>query len=340
MELASAAALIDRAFLYLAFRTKSAAANAERELFAEHRHEATQLYREADLFVAPPPARFRERGVRKLRGGRVVDVSWRSTYQPLHAQYASLLAAVPNNNVVRARWFRHDRPAPALICLHGWAGGYLRIEELIFRASAFYRAGYDVILPVLPFHAARAGSIGRPIFPGADAVRANEGLAQLVSDVRALIFAVRERGAQRVAVAGASLGGFSTALLATVEPTLHAAIPILPFGSLPEMVWHLGDGTEPRRRQEAQGVGVQDFAAAFEQVTPLARRPVVRREKILFIAGEHDRVVPLAHTRRLRDHFAASLGGDIPLLTFSGTHLWHTERAKIFAAMTRVLAAA
>ena len=331
-------ALADRAFLRLAFRRGSASSQAARDLFAHDRAEVARLYADAEadgrLYAPPRPARWIEEPQSGLPDGEVVDLRWPSAWRPLHRRYHELQERVPRNLVVHARWYRHHRPAHAVVCLHGYAGGLFPLEALVFRAGWLYRRGFDVVLANLPFHGRRAPlRPGLPLFPSADPALANEGCAQMASDLRALVFALTARGAPRVSVCGVSLGGFAAALLATVEPTLDTVVAMMPFGSLPEQLWHFGEGTEARRRAEAARRGVDDFAAPFRAVTPLLRQPLVRREKILLVAGAHDRVVPPAATEKLRAHFASSLGGPVALHTFAGAHLVPGPRGRIFEAV-------
>jgi pimeloyl-ACP methyl ester carboxylesterase len=198
---------------------------------------------------------------------------------------------------------------------------------LAFRARRLYAQGFDVVLVNLPFHARRAppGRV-RPMFPSTDPVRANEGFAQAVMDVRALVATLLARGAPAVGVTGMSLGGYTSALLATVEARLAFVVPIIPFSSLPRLMWEHGEGTAARARAEAVGITLDHFAPAFAATDPLARAPVVDPPRILIIAGERDRVTPSHHARRLHEHFAGSR-----FLTFPGSHLVHAGLDEVFA---------
>jgi len=336
--LGAAGANLDRAFVRLAFQSRSAVAQGTQEAHVDGLDAAAALYprldREGRLFAAPPAAVLSERAARPLPGGAVVDVDWPSGWLPLHPAYAALQARHPQNAIARARWFRHDRPAAALVCLHGWGAGRFAFEELCFDAGRFYRLGLDVVLATMPFHAQRGPRWSlRPVFPGAEPVRANEGFAQAARDLRGLFGALRARGAPGVALTGISMGGFTTALLATVEPELEAVVPMLPFGSLPALIWEHGQVTAAMASAAASGVDQARFAAAFAAITPLARTLRVARERVLLIAGRHDRVTHPDHARRLAEHFGA------PLEFFGGSHLLQLDRGAALSALARFLRA-
>src|SRR5258708_6261513 len=71
-----------------------------------------------------------------------------------------------------------------------------------------------------------------PPFPGNDPRFGNEGFRQAVADLRVLMTLLRERGAPSVGIMGMSLGGYASALLATVQRDLAFAVPMIPLASL------------------------------------------------------------------------------------------------------------
>ncbi len=322
---------VDRAFVRLAFRSRRASERGHTETSAERLDEAARFYpaaaAEGRLFSAPPPAHWVERPVRRIPGGEVVDVAWPSSYRPLHPGYVEFAVRIPPNAIAVARWVRHPRPSPTVVFLHGWGGGYFGILEREELTRRLFQQGADVFFPALPFHGRRAlARFERPTFPSTDPMRTNEGFAQAVSDLRALIAALRSRGAPAVAVMGRSLGGFTTALLATVEAQLDAVVPVIPFGSIAELMWEQGEGTSARQRAAEAGVTFERFAAAFDATTPILRKPAIPGDRMLIVAGERDRVTPIRHARKLRDHFSRETGIDVPIETFPGGHLVQAGR--------------
>ncbi len=328
---------LDALFVRATFRSPTAGRRAARASLASRIEAARRLYPEAArdgrLFPAPPAAVLTQRPVRDLPEGEVVDLTWPSVWRSLEPSHATLLGRCPENAICHGRWFRHWRPAPTLIALHGWGAGHYAIEEVAMRARWLYRQGLDVVLVNLPFHARRLPR-GRwtPMFPSTNPIRANEGFAQATSDLRALVRALRDRGAPSVGVAGMSLGGFTSALLATVEPTLDFAVPMIAFPSVAELMWDHAFGTEALARAAEAGLARDAFIDAFAPTSPEARPPAIASDRVLVIAGQRDRVTPLRYSERLAAHF-----GGAHLAVFPGSHLVQHGRAAAFDTLVAFL---
>jgi len=282
------------------------------------------------FFAPPPPARIAERPVRRLPGGEVVDLTWESGGGPHDAVGREAYLQFEENRIAHARLLRHATPAPTIVCLHGYRAGVHRFEEVAWRARWLYSAlGLDVALVTLPFHALRAPR-GRfnPVFPSMRTDRTVEGFGQAVWDVRALIAWLRGRGAPRLGIAGMSLGGYTAALLATIEPRLDWVILFIPLADLTDVaVEH-----EALRGESIPEPVRVAGKSALRLVRPLARAPVVPGNRMLVIAAEGDRITATGtHADRLAAHFAA------PLVTFPGGHLLQFGRREGLRAMESLI---
>jgi pimeloyl-ACP methyl ester carboxylesterase len=215
-----------------------------------------------------------------------------------------------------------------VVLVHGYMAGQWRVEERAWPIAWMLRRGLDVAIVVLPFHALR-GRPGRaaPPFPGADPRFTNEGFLQAMADVRALIGFLRARGAPQVGAMGMSLGGYATALLATVEPELGFAVPIIPLASIADFARDQGrlGTTEQARLQHAA------LEAANAVVSPLARAPLVAKERLLVIGADADAITPIAHAERIASHWGA------PLVRIPGGHLLQFGRGDAFRAVGKML---
>lgn len=261
----------------------------------------------------------------------VVDASWPSTFEPYLADVAEKYVAHVENRTARARLFLGERGAPkrpAVIALHGYMGGHWMLEEAQWPIAWLTKRGLDVALPLLPFHALRSGPRrGAPPFPSADPRLTNEGFRQAVSDIVALARFLRERGAPHVGVMGMSLGGYTSALLATVSSDLDFVMPMIPLASVADFA----------REQGRLGVGEQADAQheALERanwvVSPLARPLLLPKARALVVAAEHDRITPSNHARRIASHF------DCNLVTIPGGHLVQLGRAEAFRGLATLL---
>ena len=341
--LGSTASTVDRAFvLALEMRDRKSRARADAlshdERIAilgsiEATYGAPELLSNRDAFFPPPPpVQPTERHVRALAElgsrGECVEHSWPSAFTPFDPRAGeSYLAHVPNRTA-HARIYGAGGGRPAVIVVHGYMGGQWGIEERAWPIRQMNRWGLDVAVFVLPFHGVRARvGGGAPPFPGGDPRRTNEGFRQIVADLRSLAGILRARGAPSVGMMGMSLGGYSTALMATCEPRLAFAVPLIPLASVADFA----------RTQGRLGTGANaDLQhAALERanaiVSPLARASLLPAERVLIVAAEDDRVTPLAHAERLAAHFGS------PLLRVHGGHLVQTWRSTAFRAVRAML---
>lgn len=284
-------------------------------------------------FYAKPPG-LGDHGhsrVRDLERGEVVDLSWASGWTCARDDQRARFNRWRENNTVHARWLRHrDRAAPTIVCIHGYRAGTFTFEERAFGAEWLYRLGLDVALFTLPFHALRAPAHrrGTPLFPTADVARTNEAFGQAVWDLRRLIQLMRERGAPHVGVMGMSLGGYTTALLATVESSLDFAVPYIPLSDLTDVVVE----HEALRGTVVPHELIEAGKQAMALVRPLARSPAIPSERVMVVAAEGDRITRTSHAKALAEHFGAEL------VTFPGAHLLQFGRREAFAAIAKFLA--
>lgn len=291
-----------------------------------HLHDLAQFYRQLGdgLFVTPPPASLSEiRRGRLSDGGEIVDLAWPSDYEPAFPPARTAYLAHRTNRRACARLFRHpsgDRPL--LLLWHGYQGGHFLVEERAFPVRALYRRGLDVALLTLPFHALR-GEGGAPAWPSLDVARTNEGFGQAVFDLRAL---VRRLEPPRVAVAGMSLGGYTTALLATLV-TVDFVCPMVPVAELAPLFWERWAGARERRRAQHEGLGFDLFAAAMAVHSPLLRAVKLAPQRMLVVSALDDRIAPSAQSAKLAEHFGCEE------LRVEGGHLLQLGRGQAFGAL-------
>jgi dienelactone hydrolase len=297
-------------------------------------YDVIQFYRGLGegLFAEPRAAEVQKEKRGKLPdGGEIVDLAWPSGYEPrlpaIRAHYLSYEA----NRRACARLFRHDARAPrnTIVLIHGYRSGAFFVEERAFPVRWLYGLGLDVVLFTLPFHALR-GNQRTPPWSSANPARSNEGFGQAIHDLRAL---VRWLAPPALAVAGMSLGGYTTALYATVEPVAFAC-PMIPVASFPDLYWHHGHGSPERARAEREGITLDLMQDAMAIHTPLLRAPKIAGERMLVVSAAGDRIAPPEHAERLAAHFGAEE------LRFAGGHVLQLGRGDAFRALARKLAAA
>jgi pimeloyl-ACP methyl ester carboxylesterase len=242
--------------------------------------------------------------------------------------------ASTHNRTAYARWFRHcDGPRPCAVVLHGYLGGFYPLEERLWPLRALFDGGMDVVFTVLPFHGPRRDrrrGLSPPAFPSSDPRFTIEGMRQLVFDHRGLFDYLRGRGTPAVGVMGTSLGGYSSALLATLDP-LAFAVFLIPLASIDLFALRHG---RMIGEQEQQRVQAQALARAQAVVSPLSRAPKVAPDRTIVIAGEADRVTGIEHSAMLAQHFGTGLE------TFAGGHLLQLGRSTPFQHVFGMLEAA
>jgi pimeloyl-ACP methyl ester carboxylesterase len=336
--LGSAAAAFD------VMATAAVTAHAARNGQAPERPHADRLhllrrleerFREApldDFFAAPSPIAPGERFVRKWGDGAVSDLSWHSRYEPLDPEVSERYLSARENGVAIARSFVRGQGRPAVILIHGYMAGPFAFEERIWPIARFDRAGFDVVLFTLPFHGARSrvGQGKVPEFPGADPRINVEGFRQAMFDLQNLVDFLLRRGHARVGAVGMSLGGYTAALLAGLEPRLDFVVPVIPLSSLGDFAREQGSLSQVPEEAAQQHALLESI---YRRVSPVSRPSRVPAERCLVVAAKADRVTPAAHARRLSVHLRA------PLHSFYGGHLLQLGRAEAFERIFELISA-
>ncbi len=113
---------------------------------------------------------------------------------------------------------------------------------------------------------------------------------------------MRAQGATQIGVYGLSLGGYSTALLASLEPGLACAIAGVPATDFARLSWKHGPQDSLRRAEEA-GIGLGETADLTKVVSPLVLAPQLPRERRYIFGGTADQLVPPDLVRDLWWHW-------------------------------------
>lgn len=338
--LGGAAAVVDRAATAAAYAGNKRARKKGRAEGLGHdarMHALEQLARaypveRSDYFRAPRPIEPAERVVRwSASGSRVVDLSWSSDYRVFEPGISERYERHAENRVAAARLFLGPEPRPIAVLIHGYMAGRYDVEQRLWPLEWLDRIGLDAALFVLPFHGVRSSPrrLGSPPpFPGSDPRMSNEGFRQTMGDLVDLTHWLLGREHRAVGAMGMSLGGYTTALAATVEPRLSFAVPIIPLASLADFAREQGRLGETAEQTELQHRALD---AVHRIVSPLHRRPLVPPERMLVVAARADRITPVGHARRIAHHFGA------PIESWHGGHLLQFGRSDGFRRIGRLL---
>lgn len=305
-------------------------------------YECAAEFADPELFFRRPPGgievrakKMRVGSLRRRRGERL-ELRFESPFVPVNPRLRPRWKRHRRNRTAHARYWRHlDGPRPTLIAVHGFGAEAYRLNEWFFELPTLFAMGYDVLLFVLPFHGARQAVTspfsGHGFFSGGICA-INEAFAQAVCDLRVLIdYLELERGVDRVGITGISLGGLTTALMASVEPRLYCAIPNVPVVSLADLVLEWEPiGSAVRAMLNGMRRPLSDVRQLLACACPLSYQPRVPRERLMIIGGVGDRLAPPKHARLLWDHW-----GRCRLHWFPGSHLIHLDKGDYVREMAR-----
>lgn len=288
-----------------------------------------------------PPSRLpvvQARWRRPVRGGLHSHLEFDTPYRPVHRIYASEYRRYDRLDTVHLFSWTHARPAPASILVtHGWGVGRKQIHEWEFGIDHLFRElGLDVYYYVMPFHWLRRPSKARfsgELHPSPNLMRTNEAFIQTAIELRTALRWIKSRSPGPLGMMGSSLGGYTTALLASIEDSLDFAIPVLPPASLSDLFWIEGQGDPVLRKVSEMGMTRERFAAAWALHCPLTYAPKVPWRARFIVAAEGDNLIKAEHTDALWEHW-----GRPRRYAFAGGHILQVFRTDYHREIGRFLA--
>ncbi|MEZ4320372.1 MAG: alpha/beta hydrolase [Myxococcota bacterium] len=270
--------------------------------------------------------------------GEAEELSFESPFEPLHPDLRGPWATKRSNRIARARYWRHRHgPRPTLVAVHGFAAEAYAVNEWFFNLPWLYGMGCDVLLVTLPFHGRRQSRLspfsGHGFF-SSGLGWTNEAFAQAVHDIRLFVrYLLDQRGVPAVGVTGVSLGGHTSALVASVEERVSFAIPNVPVASLVDLVLQWAPmGTAARALLKATGTTIPELRRLAAVSCPLTWDPVVPLQNRMIIGGVGDRLAPPKHSRLLWEHW-----DQCRIHWFPGSHLVHLDRGAYLWQVARFL---
>jgi len=322
-------------------------AHAIRHPGAERRNLAfyAELAAEHDVAKSfPPPTELPDVRSRPasllaewLANGTVDNIAFRSSFTALNPAMRKQWSAFTSNNIARAQHWRHDDgPRPTLCVIHGFMASSYLLNGLFFSLPWYYRSGYDVLLYTLPFHGRRAerfspyGGFGY-FAKGLSGFA--ESMAQAVHDFRSIVDYLRHTGVERVALTGISLGGYTSALLATVEDRLEAVIPNCPVVVPAKLFdeWFPANALV-KLGLRLSNINRDEFNAGLSYHCPLNYPPVIPTDRRMIITGLGDRLAPPDQSVMLWQHW-----DHCALHWFPGSHGLHVSQLDYLRRMTAFL---
>jgi pimeloyl-ACP methyl ester carboxylesterase len=256
---------------------------------------------------------------------RAFDWTWGSDYQPFVPAVRERYERTVENNVASVRLLAaaSGEKRPVAILIHGYMAGNYQVEARLWPVRRILRSGYDVAFFTQPFHGVRSNAArrGAPEFPSSDPRFSIEGFRQVIADLRNFVRWLLDDGHPEVGVMGMSLGGYTAALLATLQPNLAFCVPVIPLASLADFAREQG---ELSREPAAEAAEHALLERIYRVVSPVDRRPLIAPARTLVVAAKADRITPVAHARKLAAHLGA------PLVSWHGGHLLQLGRKDAF----------
>lgn len=268
-----------------------------------------------DQLLAPPTELPRIETVqrRALRRGRLEvgsqeHLSFATPYAPLDPEYAQEFSSYPEVARTHVWSWRHREPAVATILLtHGWGVGAWWMHRFEYDVPRlFHELGLDVYFYLAPFHERRTPGhvrLSGSLHPSSDLVRTNEAFIQTAIELRTIISLILERNPAPLGMMGSSLGGYTSALLASIDERLSFVIPVLPPGSMAHLLWDHAAGDGLRAQAEELGLTRELFHQFWALHSPLSYAPKVPWERRMIVTGLGDTLVTADHTRELWEHW-------------------------------------
>ena len=224
---------------------------------------------------------------------------------------------------------------PWLVCIHGYQMGWPLTDVGAFQ-RVWKRYDLNVLMPVLPLHGPRKmGRRSGDGFLDGDVMNSVHAEAQAMWDMRRLLSYLRgPLGVEKVGVFGLSLGGYNTALLASLDGDLACAIPGIPAVDFSRLMWRHG---APLELLSVEHSGMEQTIAddVLKVVSPLALEPRVPKEHRAIFAGTADRLVPPDQVADLWRHW------DEPRIHwYQGAHMTFGLDPKVQALIRETLAGA
>lgn len=209
------------------------------------------------------------------------------------------------NRTAHARLLEHPgETRPWLVCVPGYRMGQTTVDFAGLHSRWLHRSlGLNVAIPILPFHGPRAhGRRGGDGFLTGDFMDTIHAQAQAVWDTRRLIRWLRLRGAPRIGVYGVSLGGYTTALIASLESDLRCAIAGIPAADFVRLITaHVPGFLLAGARR--LGFALDEIERLLRVISPLALTPRVPHRHRYLYAGLADGLASPDHARDLWLHW-------------------------------------
>lgn len=291
----------------IASRTELDAARDETDIAFSLFADRGWLANPASFHQAPPAAEAVELSPLRLNEFALERLTFASGYDPDAAMPGrDRWLAYQENRTAHAHILRHgDGARRWVVCIHGAGmGADPKMDFNAFHVDKLHhRFGLNVALFILPVHGPRSPSkpSGAKFF-GASALDFIHAQAQAIWDLRRLIGWIRRQGGTEVGIFGISLGGYTSALLSSVERDLSFVIACVPTSDMASLSDDLASMLE-RRSRAAACIDAEKVRALYSVVSPLSLPSRVEKSRRLIYAATGDQFAPAEQALALWRHW-------------------------------------
>jgi acetyl esterase/lipase len=249
-----------------------------------------------ELFPAPAAVPAVSVTARWRVGGLVSeDIVFHSQHVPLEPKFRRrYLREYRETRRVYARRIRPvtARRRPRLLYLHGYLQPETFLEELALLTTMALQLNVEIIQMQPPYHGRRAPRASRfsgELYWTADLVRSFEALRQTLLDARTLLGWLLAKDARPVGVAGLSLGGALTLILACLEERFAFAVPLIAHMDLAALVSDAPVLSRMRHDLKSFGWRKKQFDDFVRGLGWYELRPKLPADRVLMVAASEDR---------------------------------------------------
>jgi predicted alpha/beta hydrolase family esterase len=239
----------------------------------------------------------------QYRDGKRTVITYQTSYHARNPLLEPFFDRFPANRTGYVfHWQHGDKGRPTVLCLHGFGMGPPKQAYRMFRMGKLYDMGMDVALFITPFHWKRTPNprlSGRYYLAPENPAVICENIAQTMYEIYGSILMLKERGAGPIGIIGASLGGYHSALFASLSDLPEFAVLVVPAVDLID--------TARKRNYGMENPPGRELADKIEKVwsihSPLSHELKLPKERVLIIAARGDRFCPFRHVKRLYEHW-------------------------------------
>lgn len=315
------------------------AAELDHSLGLLHCYTAPETIADPDRLLAPPVVlpEVTTRSERRSGTGTHAHLTFATPYRPVHPLYAAEYRRYDNLDTAHLFAWRHRERAPAsIVVTHGWGLGVKAVHEIEFGIRWLYRTlGLDVYYYVAPFHWIRKPSRARfsgELHPSPNLMRTNEAFVQTAIELRTALGIIAADNPAPIGMMGSSLGGYTTALVASIDDRLAFAVPIMPPSSLAELLWEHGEHDPVRAHAVSVGMTREKFRDAWALHSPMSHAPKVPWAGRMIVTATGDGLVGEHHVEPLWEHW-----GRPARVRFAGGHILQVYRREYHREIGKML---